>query len=474
VSLTRRFSVASAGVVLVTLGVAGVCAYLFVRALMMEEVDRTLRERIAVPASTAVLFKGSSAGEKAVPATKGDKVDAFELRLPDAVPIVEPVSDWLIGVADLREGSKNTTGLITPLDAKVRAVAEGSLADDIRTMSIEGASYRIATSRFVPDVVLQTARPLAETERVLSRLVWILVGIALAAALVAGLAGRIVARAVLAPVRQLAAAAQHVAATRDLRRRVPDEGAGELAQLAKTFNTMLAALDDSQRAQRQLVIDASHELRTPVASARTNLEVLRHGRLSDEERDTVIDDVVAQLDELGTTIADVVELARSEAEPPVSQEVRLDELVRETVDRVQVHAGGRCLQVNAAPCVVHAPPDRLGRAVRNLLDNALKWGPLGKPIEVEVAAGELRVRDHGPGVAPEHLPHVFDRFWRAPSARSLPGSGLGLAIVSQVASELGGSVTLEPAAGGGTLARLSLPWREVEAAAAVDQAPVSS
>jgi two-component system sensor histidine kinase MprB len=283
-----------------------------------------------------------------------------------------------------------------------------------------------------------------------------------------------VARAVLAPVRHLAAAAQHVAATRDLRRRVPDEGAGELAQLAKTFNTMLAALDDSQRAQRQLVIDASHELRTPVASARTNLEVLRHGRLSDEERDTVIDDVVAQLDELGTTIADVVELARSEAEPPVSQEVRLDELVRETVDRVQVHAGGRCLQVNAAPCVVHAPPDRLGRAVRNLLDNALKWGPLGKPIEVEVAAGELRVRDHGPGVAPEHLPHVFDRFWRAPSARSLPGSGLGLAIVSQVASELGGSVTLEPAAGGGTLARLSLPWREVEAAAAVDQAPVSS
>jgi two-component system sensor histidine kinase MprB len=123
---------------------------------------------------------------------------------------------------------------------------------------------------------------------------------------------------------------------------------------------------------------------------------------------------------------------------------------------------------------VHAPPDRLGRAVRNLLDNALKWGPPGKPIEVEVAAGELRVRDHGPGVAPEHLPHVFDRFWRAPSARSLPGSGLGLAIVSQVASELGGSVTLEPAAGGGTLARLSLPWREVEAAAAVDQAPVSS
>jgi two-component system sensor histidine kinase MprB len=95
--------------------------------------------------------------------------------------------------------------------------------------------------------------------------------------------------------------------------------------------------------------------------------------------------------------------------------------------------------------------------VGNLLDNAVKWSPPGHPVEVAVNGGEVTVRDHGPGIAEEDLPHVFDRFYRAPKARGLPGSGLGLAIVKQVAETHGGSVVAEPAPGGGARLRLALP-----------------
>jgi two-component system sensor histidine kinase MprB len=111
----------------------------------------------------------------------------------------------------------------------------------------------------------------------------------------------------------------------------------------------------------------------------------------------------------------------------------------------------------AEPCVVRGSRARLARAVGNLLDNAVKWSPPGRPVEVAVTGGEVTVRDHGPGIAEEDLPHVFDRFYRAPSARGLPGSGLGLAIVKHVTDAHGGEVVAEPVEGGGARLRLALP-----------------
>jgi two-component system sensor histidine kinase MprB len=271
----------------------------------------------------------------------------------------------------------------------------------------------------------------------------------------------------MAPVADLTAAADHIEATGDLDRRIDAKGEDELGRLARRFNAMLdrlaasrAALGASLRSQQRLIADASHELRTPVTSLRTNAEVLREATdLTDAERDALLADVVAQAEELGDLVADIIELAR-DGDPGASvEEVRFDRLVEEAVERAHRHAPGVVFDMTLAACVVDAAPDRLGRAVNNLLDNAAKHSPPGGIVEVSLVDGELAVRDHGPGVAAADAPHVFDRFYRGAGARDRAGSGLGLAIVRQVAEAHGGTVALEAAAGGGAVFRLALPWR---------------
>jgi two-component system sensor histidine kinase MprB len=223
------------------------------------------------------------------------------------------------------------------------------------------------------------------------------------------------------------------------------------------FNTMLAALEDSVEAQRRLVSDASHELRTPLTSLRTNVEILGKAEdLPDEEKRRLLDDVDAELDELSRLVADVVDLARDGEPERIEEDIRLDQLVADAVDRARRRAPEVTFDTTLDETVVHGSRERLHRAVSNLLDNAVKWSPDGGAVEVRVAGAAVSVRDHGPGIADEDLTNVFDRFYRAPSARGLPGSGLGLAIVRQVAESHGGNVTAARAEGGGTVVRLQL------------------
>jgi two-component system sensor histidine kinase MprB len=221
---------------------------------------------------------------------------------------------------------------------------------------------------------------------------------------------------------------------------------------------MLAALEASIREQRQLVADASHELRTPLTSVRTNIEVLgRDEDLPAHDRGQLIDEVVSQLEELTVLVADLVELARGKEETEAMEEVRLDLLVSDAVERAQRRSPQTHFVARVEPSLVTGVPARLDRAISNLLDNATKWNVDGQPVEVTVARGEVTVRDHGPGISQSDLPHVFDRFYRAPSARGLPGSGLGLAIVRQVAESHGGRVEAETVDGGGARLSLQLP-----------------
>jgi two-component system, OmpR family, sensor histidine kinase MprB len=210
-------------------------------------------------------------------------------------------------------------------------------------------------------------------------------------------------------------------------------------------------------AQRQLVADASHELRTPLASLRTNIEVLQRGDgLPSADRADLLRDLVTQTDELTNLVADVVDLSRRGESAADFEEVRLDEIVRAGLDRARRLAPQVAFSERVEPWVVRGTPERLTRLVANLLDNAIKWSPPGGTVEVELREGELSVRDRGPGFDPADLGLVFDRFYRAEAARSLPGSGLGLAIVRQVAEGHGGTVSAEAAGGGGALVRLRL------------------
>jgi two-component system sensor histidine kinase MprB len=217
---------------------------------------------------------------------------------------------------------------------------------------------------------------------------------------------------------------------------------------------MLARLQTSQAQQRQLVADASHELRTPVTSLRTNVEVLRDApAMGDDDRRALLDDVVEQAEELGNLVSDLIALARDGEAPPATEDVRLDELVAEAVVRARRHAPAVAFTLRAEPCVVIAAPDRIGRAVNNLLDNAAQHADR---VEVTVSAeGVVAVRDDGPGVPPEDVPLIFDRFYRGATARGRSGSGLGLAIVRQAAEAHGGSVSAANAAGGGAVVTVS-------------------
>jgi two-component system sensor histidine kinase MprB len=329
---------------------------------------------------------------------------------------------------------------------------------------IDGDHVRVLTVPLRRGGSLQLARSLESTDDVLARLRWVLLalilgGIALAAAL-----GRLAARHLVAPVVRVTEAARHIEETEDLGRRIEVASSDEVGQLAARFNAMLDTLEGSIAAQRQLVADASHELRTPVTSLRTNIEVLAENRLDGAERRRLVADVQAQAEELSALVADLIELARGDQPSPAREDVRLDALVAEAVERSRRHAPGVRFETALEPAVVDGVPDRLARAVNNLLDNAARHG---RTITVSCDPSGLRVRDDGGGIAPEDLPHIFDRFYRGADARGRggrDGSGLGLAIVRQVAEQHGGSVKAS-SDGNGTIFELHIEGQTPNAAA---------
>ncbi len=227
------------------------------------------------------------------------------------------------------------------------------------------------------------------------------------------------------------------------------------ARVAGRFAALLERVEAAQAAQRALVADASHELRTPVTALRTNAELLREDPAGDHA--AVLDDVVEQTEELAALVTDLIELARGDEPADELQDVRLDALVEEALERARRHAPGVGFAAALEPVAVDGVPERLGRAVNNLLDNAAKFSPPGGTVEVALRGGELTVRDHGPGVPEAELPHIFDRFYRGAEAREHAGSGLGLAIVRQVAERHGGSVAAAASPGGGLSVTLTLP-----------------
>jgi two-component system sensor histidine kinase MprB len=268
--------------------------------------------------------------------------------------------------------------------------------------------------------------------------------------------GAVIGRSALAPIGRFTRRTESVTGALDRTQRIEETGVAELARLAASFNRTLDALEQSVEAQRHLVADASHELRTPIAALRTNIQIfLEAERLPLSERDDMRRAIIAELDELTQLVSDVVELARGAEPSEQIERVRLDELVAESVARTRRRAPELGLDVELEPTVIENAPERVSRAIINLLDNARKWNAPREPIEVRLARGTVSIRDHGPGFDEADLPHVFDRFFRAERARRMPGSGLGLAIVRQAAEARGGFVTAENAAGGGALVRVN-------------------
>ncbi|MEU1298999.1 sensor histidine kinase [Streptomyces shenzhenensis] len=315
------------------------------------------------------------------------------------------------------------------------------------------------------NAALMAAVPLRGTETTLKDLALVLLLVSGIGVVGAGAAGLAVARAGLRPVDKLTEAVEHVARTEDLTIRIPveDDSEDEIARLSRSFNSMTSALASSRELQQQLIADAGHELRTPLTSLRTNVELLTRseetGRpLPPADRKALLASVKAQMTELASLIGDLQELSRSEGQRGERvQVIAFHDTVETALRRARLRGPELTITADLAPWYVRAEPSALERAIVNILDNAVKFSPDGGRVDVALGKGVLTVRDHGPGIAVEELPHVFDRFWRSPSARALPGSGLGLSIVARTVQQAGGEVSLSPAEGGGTVATVRLP-----------------
>ena len=368
-----------------------------------------------------------------------------------------------------------------PVTGATRAVAAGKRPAFFSDATVAGTRVRMLTERApVGAGVWQVALPLNDIDSTLSRLELVLAAVCLGGIALAAALGLLVSRAALVPVRRLTRAAERVTRTQDLGHRIKTGEADELGRLAVSFNTMLAALQRSRMAQRQLVSDASHELRTPLTSIRANLDALAAGAsLPERERARVIAAARAQLHELTVLVGDLVDLSNSGLDDAEIEDVRLDLAVADALDRARLHSPRTPFVLDAEPCLLRAAPRRLDRAIANLLDNAAKWNPPSPPsgpVKVRVRDGVLQVTDHGPGISAADLPHVFDRFYRAPAARAMPGSGLGLAIVRQVAEMHGGSVHAANDPSGGARLTLQLPtvsMTDADAEAATECAPTA-
>ncbi|RDI53423.1 HAMP domain-containing sensor histidine kinase [Nocardia mexicana] len=360
------------------------------------------------------------------------------------------------------ESARDPEDTPLPIDDETRTAATGTEPAYFSDSIVDGYPMRVYTTQLRPGTALQVAQRSDPVDKALRR-----VGLALLAAAAAGTVlaiavGVVVARRALAPVTALTRAAQRVATTRDPRRHITVAGSDELAVLARSFNIMLDELDqaltaerDSRAAQRRLVADASHELRTPLTVLRTNIDLLRRAdRLTPQQLAATADALRLPAAELSGLVTDLIDLARAEdpeAATEPFEDLRLDALVTACVQTAESHWPAVIFETDAEPTTIRGAPARLTRAITNLLDNAAKFSPPGAAVHVELRDNRLTVRDRGPGIDPEDLPHVFDRFYRSRTARRTPGHGLGLAIVMQVAALHGARVQAANPSDGGAL-----------------------
>jgi two-component system sensor histidine kinase MprB len=469
VSLRTRIAGVSGLAVAIAVILGALLAYVAIRAELRSQVDSALRDRAAdITRVSTVIGEGGNGPAfgpppGAPPAEAGvrDRKRPMGVyrRFEKAAPAFGGAAGYL-QVVTTDGGVARAPGQSTelPVDGATRAIAANGNGRRFHDVTVDGSHLRVLTLGVARLGAVQVARPLSEVDTVLHRVLAILIamsagGIALGAAMGGG-----VARAALAPVRRFTSGTEQIATSGDVSRRMEVEGDDELARMARSFNATLDELERSVEAQRHLVADAGHELRTPIASLRANIQLLEDAdRLPESELAAVRSDIVQELDELTTLVADIVELARGTktAEGEVD-DVRLDMVVEQLVERASRRAGGQVsFDVDVEPTLLRAQQERVARAVSNLLDNARKWSPPGGLVEVRLRSGELSVRDHGPGFEESDLLHVFDRFFRSDRARAMAGSGLGLAIVRHAAESGGGWARASNASGGGGLVEVS-------------------
>jgi two-component system sensor histidine kinase MprB len=444
VSLRVRIALILAAVALGVSATVAVLSYLGTAASQRDSIDDTLTSRAAAVNEVGGGRDGRDEGGR------GDGDDC-----PPAGQFAPASAAQLV----------DTAGVVTVCieGAPTLPVSDGNRSLDrdqtrLRTVSVGGEDYRVLATPWHAGGTLQVARSFSEANDLLGRLrLQLVLLVVVATALAAGL-GWAFATALTRPITQLRDATHRIATTLDFDTPVDVTGPGEVGSLATSFATMVGAVRRSQEQQRRLVSDASHEMRTPLTSLRSNVEIFRQiERLPAAEREEVIVDVLEDVDELATLLSELVDLASDLATAEAEELVELAELARAAAARTERRTG-RTVGVDAGTSVeLSARPRQMERAIANLIDNSVKYSDPDTAVDVTIDGATVTVSDRGRGIPPEDLDHIFDRFYRAVDARSEPGSGLGLSIVLEIVRSHGGEVFARNRQGGGSEVGFTLP-----------------
>lgn len=476
-SLRRRFGTLRwrialwiAGFVALTLALLEVSVYFSMVQKLHGMVDDTLRLS-AIQIAAAVDIEGgqiwtSEGLPELAPAASGLDGRSLLIRIYDSdgtllAEFGPPSSD----LVTLPPRNPALNSALNPVASSAQSYASGFAT----FVQADGRSVRMYTTPLQDNnqVVgtLQVGEDLSLVNGALDQLSAALTMGALLLVVLSVAGGYFLAGRALAPVAQITRTVQHIS-THDLTARLAlPAGDDELGRLAHTLDAMLDRLEEGFRRERQFTADASHELRTPLAAMQAILDVVRARPRSNAEYCQALDDLAEETDRLQQLAGDLLHLAHSDAAHgvPVCEPVNLAQLLQDVCESMQplAHVKGLTLDCVTPPVlIVMGDGDELVRMFVNLVDNAIKYTDQGG-IKIDVAECEhgrrVTVADTGSGIAPEHLPHVFDRFYRADAARSLPGSGLGLAIAATIASAHGGAIDVASAPHAGTQFVVTLP-----------------
>jgi len=449
-SLRLRLTLLYSVLFAVLIALFGTIVYTQTAKRLYSSVDDTLRTRADRILSAAAASPPQSA-------VRANQSVLDEIASPGVyVEIVDPA-----GTVVAR--SRNLTGAL-PVATRRHPDASGPTFETHETTNDE--RVRVLYEE-LPDGqgAMLVARSLHPTDASLDNLRWVLIGGGLVFLLVANGLAYLVAAPALRPIREATGTAAKIEATADFSRRIPGERQpGEVGELVRTLNELIAKVETTLDAHKAFIADSSHELRRPLAVIRGNLELLRSDALPAEERQQIIGEAESESRRMSRVLADLLLLSQVDARLILHlQPIELDAVIESVVERERQRFPNRPIRIERnGPVPVQADEQRVQQIFENLVENAARYSTEGTPIEIRLQRNgrfaTAEVRDAGPGMSEEEQRHAFERFFRGPRGRRAhaDGSGLGLAIVRHIAEAHGGGVTLTSSPAG-TSVKVELP-----------------
>lgn len=335
-----------------------------------------------------------------------------------------------------------------PVTSMVKEVAGGKKSEGFQTVKIGHDHIRMYAKHIdiASGMAVQSGRSLQEITQSLSDLKAKLVLIVLFSSLFAGLGTLGVVYAMKQPLKNLTDSMNRIKTTQDLSQVLPAEGKDEIAELTRSFNSLLKEINLIHSKQSRFVADASHEMRTPLTVLRTNIQMLSNPKLSQTDKQAVLAETEEETRQLTDMINALLLLSREEKFETTP--VDLGELTHQAVERANRHFEDTNFKFSCyQPLEIPLAPNLFNRALDNLLKNAAQWTHQG--VEVKVEKNKIKIIDHGPGISKEDQEHIWDRFYRSSQARGKEGSGLGLALTKEAVEKSNAKIHVEDTPGGG-------------------------